>query len=268
MKSSFNENLCGTGMKKLFTLIELLIVVAIIGILVSLLLPSLSKAREAAKFAVCKSNKNQHYKLMMVFTSDSDGRLPNVLAFNSDNPVNPDNLEDDWYGARPNYTMNNGVILKYSPNTSFLRCPSIVEGVKGDKKGSNGNFDQAMMASFNRAFLSGISTQTYYGPTADLTAEPVMTPLIVIERPFSLNGNNPEGGHCESDYRASAHLNKESYAGIEGSAHTYRFKGSLELMRARYFYTRLGADNWHWLKRPAFQYNDNWEKQIGVPCPF
>ena len=45
-------------MKK-FTLIELLVVVAIIGILASMLLPSLARAREVSKRAVCLSNQKQ-----------------------------------------------------------------------------------------------------------------------------------------------------------------------------------------------------------------
>ncbi|MCM8530820.1 MAG: type II secretion system GspH family protein [Lentisphaeraceae bacterium] len=42
-----------------FTLIELLIVIAIIGILTSLLIPGIHKARDIAKATVCKSNLRQ-----------------------------------------------------------------------------------------------------------------------------------------------------------------------------------------------------------------
>jgi len=59
-----------------FTLLELLIVVAIIGILLSLLLPSLSKSRELTKRAVCLSNLSQFYRGLVTHSNAYDGALP------------------------------------------------------------------------------------------------------------------------------------------------------------------------------------------------
>lgn len=62
--------------KKSFTLLELLIVIAVLGILVSLLLPSLMKARESAKETVCMSNRAQHMIGVIQYTRDNDFSFP------------------------------------------------------------------------------------------------------------------------------------------------------------------------------------------------
>ncbi len=49
----------GFSCTRAFTLIEVLVVVAIVGLLMSLLLPSLSRVRDQAKLVACKSNLHQ-----------------------------------------------------------------------------------------------------------------------------------------------------------------------------------------------------------------
>ncbi|WDE97602.1 DUF1559 domain-containing protein [Lentisphaera profundi] len=61
---------------KAFTLMELLVVVAIIGILASLLLPSLSSARKSAKQASCTNNLRQIGIANYNYLDDNDSTLP------------------------------------------------------------------------------------------------------------------------------------------------------------------------------------------------
>ena len=73
-----------------FTLIELLVVIAIIAILASMLLPSLSMARNVAKGAICVNNMKQLRTARSLYTNDFDGWvLPTngpFVAYWSGNP--------------------------------------------------------------------------------------------------------------------------------------------------------------------------------------
>lgn len=59
-----------------FTLIELLVVIAIIAILAAMLLPSLTKAKNAGRRAACVSNLRQVGLAVHLYAQDHRGRIP------------------------------------------------------------------------------------------------------------------------------------------------------------------------------------------------
>lgn len=79
-----------------FTLVELLVVIGIIGVLISILLPSLHKARQAAQTVHCAANIRVIGQGMLMYSSQNAG----------------------WIPGYPWTTHRNGLQFVYKPSTS------------------------------------------------------------------------------------------------------------------------------------------------------
>ena len=119
-----------------FSLIEVLVVVAIIALLVAILLPSLHLARENARRTVCLHNLKMLGQCWILYHTDHKGFLVAGVAA----PGEVDNA--DWLkthapgwtkfiGTRPNdepvsrqlRAIRAGALFKYTRTTDIYRCP-------------------------------------------------------------------------------------------------------------------------------------------------
>ncbi len=94
-----------------FTLIELMVVIAIIAIIASLLLPGFAKSKEQARSSKCLSNLKQIGLAIQTYVTDNDSLMPVLF----DRPV----------GMFPIGNSMDVVLLKHAgDNKQVFKCPS------------------------------------------------------------------------------------------------------------------------------------------------
>ena len=147
-----------------FTLIEVLVVVAIIALLISVLLPSIQNARQQTREVVCRTRLAELYRGHAFYAADAKGRFPHYDWWLWDNtPGTPDaqvnfvhGMYSKWAGARPSDSstwVEFGQIYRYLKQKEVYFCPCDTKRRSGSAigGGASGRGNKAIH-SFSRFF--------------------------------------------------------------------------------------------------------------------
>lgn len=114
-----------------FTLVELLAVIAIIGVLAAIVIGSVSKIRDSARRSQCSSNLRQLGTAFNLYAADNRGLYPAPRQPDNANPSNkssnPNPLGDNWQAEVSRYVFrdqNVGQVKQTGASSNIAHCPS------------------------------------------------------------------------------------------------------------------------------------------------
>ncbi|MGE0482402.1 MAG: type II secretion system protein [Phycisphaerae bacterium] len=162
--------------RKGFTLIELLVVVAIIALLISILLPSLSRARELAKRAVCASNLRGIGQSEHIYANDNSEWFPHDAYSQNITATNPEANAVNYIGAigtnytqptvptnQTNHPVTRSMFLMISQGQQTPKqfiCPSSGDG-EDNLRNLQGGSERAAQPGINRFDFKGYTFLSY-----------------------------------------------------------------------------------------------------------
>lgn len=159
------------NVRKGFSLVELLVVMAIIATLVSLLIPAVNRARAAANSTFCKNNLRQLGIAIHVYAHEHDNELPPVTEFAWFLPPGGGNKEVYWFGevlADKSIDFSNGTLSRYMEgNAASMQCPDFKSGQFALRfNGASSGY------GYNYQYLGG-------GPAQGANGQAIKTPISI-----------------------------------------------------------------------------------------
>ena len=139
-----------------FTLLELLVVIAVIAILAALLLPALARGKATAERAVCQGNLRQIAMAMEMYAQDFE-RYPTIMRH-----IVTGSISTGMKGS--SVSLWNAYILPYlSSNRNVFYCPAFPAGFRWTLEPSEAGYNFSTNIQGNRPFsyaanLTGAST--------------------------------------------------------------------------------------------------------------
>ena len=210
--------------KNHFSLIELLVVVAIIGILASMLLPALGKARKTAQAATCKNNIKQITLAVLSYAMDNNNYAPTDKKSNSGTDL-------QWHR-----TLDSMSYMTYDINssTSSFNCSNGLAISENWQNNYAMNF--RLVRGDNTGSYSSSSTSYNYLSTLE-SSHSTDTMMIVdgynnnrILQSSEINSNNIF--ELSSDSKIARHNDKTNIAFLDG--HIESMPGSTLLSKTGY----------------------------------
>ncbi len=221
------------GARSGFSLIEVLVVAAVIALLISVLLPSLSRARAQSRSVLCDAQLRQLMGAALFYTSDHGGRLPgtatNDMAFMNQYAAGTRTDWLSWFGTwkaligrRLQNPMDvkawsnaprGGRLWRYYREPNILRCPSAVD--------FNGKLSYSMPEAVALAFSARDGRAGLPARVAQVRFPALTIQFADEDEEHGISNHSMDDGLGLPERFAERHLGKAGMAFFDGHAESH-----------------------------------------------